>query len=108
MQARVAERLQVSRATVSKWVRRYQADGRAGLVDPVPKAHHSPAHTAKCTERHIVALRFTKGWLLHRIDFYLRLPQSTVSKVLNRYRMPLLGHGDLNSRLTVRKPKALR
>jgi len=108
VQARVAERLQVSRATVSKWVRRYRADGLASLTDRSSKPHRSPAQTAQRTERRIVALRFTKRWGPHRIGYHLRLPQSTVSKVLNRYRMPLLGHVDLNTGLPVRKPKAIR
>ena len=55
-----------------------------------------------------VALRFTRRWGPHRIGYHLRLPQSTVSKVLHRYRMPLLGHVDLNTGLAVRTPKAVR
>ena len=108
VQARVAERLQVSRATVSKWVRRYRADGVAGLADRSSKPHRSPAQTARRTERRIIALRFTRRWGPHRIGYHLGLPQSTVSKVLNRYRMPLLGHVDLNTGLAVRKPHAVR
>jgi transposase InsO family protein len=60
------------------------------------------------TERRIIALRFTRRWGPHRIGYHLRLPQSTVSKVLNRYRMPLLGHIDQNTGLPVRKPKPVR
>ena len=108
VQVRVAERLQVSRATVSKWVRRYRADGAAGLADLSSKPHRSPFQTAKRTERRIIALRFTRRWGPHRIGYHLRLPQSTVSKVLNRYRMPLLGHVDLNTGLPVRKLKPVR
>lgn len=107
-QARVAERLQVSRATVSKWVRRYRAAGLAGLVDQSSRPHHSPMQTARRTEHRIIALRFTRRWGPHRIGYHLHLPQSTVSKVLGRYRMPLLGHVDLNTGLAVRKPKPVR
>ena len=107
-QARVAERLQVSRATVSKWVRRYRVQGVPGLADASSRPRHSPTRTARRTERWILALRFTKRWGPHRIGYHLRLPQSTVSKVLARYRVPLLGHIDLNTGLSVRKPKAIR
>ncbi|HCF99808.1 MAG TPA: IS481 family transposase [Chloroflexi bacterium] len=107
-QARVAERLQVSRATVSKWVRRYRAHGDAGLVDRSSRPHRSPGQTAQRTERRIIALRFTRRWGPHRIGYHLRLPQSTVSKVIARYNMPLLGHIDLNTGLRVRKPKPVR
>ncbi|TFD84760.1 IS481 family transposase, partial [Cryobacterium psychrotolerans] len=107
-QARVAERLQVSRATVSKWVTRYRAHGRDGLEDRSSRPHASPSRTDRRTERRIIALRFTRRWGPHRIGYHLHLPQSTVSKVLNRYNMPLLGHIDLNTGLPVRKPKAVR
>lgn len=106
--ARVAERLQVSRATVSKWVRRYRAHGRAGLEDRSSRPRSSPNQTSRRTERRIVALRFTKRWGPHRIGYHLHLPHSTIGKVLNRYRMPLLGHIDMNTGLPVRKPKPVR
>jgi transposase InsO family protein len=108
VQARVAERLQVSRATVSKWVRRYRQFGLDGLADASSRPHHSPARTSRRIERRIVALRVTRRWGPHRIGYHLRLPQSTVPKVLVRYRMPLLGHIDLNTGLRVRKPNAIR
>ena len=111
VQARVAERLQVSRATVSKWVRRYRVEGLAGLGDHSSRPHSSPGQASKRTERRIVAVRFTRRWGPHRIGFHLRLPQSPqspVSKVVNRYRMPLLGHIDLNTGLAVRKPRPVR
>lgn len=100
-QARVAERLQVSRATVSKWVTRYRAHGRDGLEDRSSRPHASPSRTDRRTERRIIALRFTRRWGPHRIGYHLHLPQSTVSKVLNRYHVPLLGHIDLNTGLPV-------
>ena len=108
MQARVAERLQVSRATVSKWVRRYQSQGLAGLTDRSSKPWSSPTRTSLRTERRIIALRFSKRWEPHRIGYHLHLPQSTVSKVLARYRVPLLGHIDVTTGLAVRKAKAVR
>jgi transposase-like protein len=71
-QARVAERLQVSRATVSKWVRRYRAHGVAGLIDASSRPHYSPRRTPQRTERRILALRFTKRWGAHRIGYLRR------------------------------------
>ena len=107
-QARVAERLQVSRATVSRWVSRFRAQGPSGLTDRSSRPKRSPRQTARRTERRIIALRFTRRWGPHRIGYYLGLPQSTVSKVLSRYRMPLLGHLDMNTGLPVRKPAPVR
>ena len=104
-QARVAERLQVSRATVSRWVSRFRAQGPSGLTDRSSRPKRSPRQTARRTERRIIALRFTRRWGPHRIGYHLGLPQSTVSKVLSRYRMPLLGHLDMNTGLPVRQPR---
>src|SRR5690606_23247056 len=42
------------------------------------------------------------------IAYHLGLPQSTVSKGLARYRVPLLGHIDLNTGVRVRTPKPVR
>ena len=107
-QARVAERFQVARGTVSKWVTRYRAEGEAGLLDRSSRPRRSPNQTARRTERRIVALRVTRRWGPHRIAYHLHLPQSTVSKVLTRYRVPLLGHIDLNTGVRVRKVKPVR
>ena len=139
----MAERLQVSRATVSKWARRYRADGLAGLADRSSKPHRSPSQTARRMEQRIMAVErvepgvrakqsrcalagdgdhtrsVTTCGLCQRslklsapTEYFLtsinRLPQSTVSKVLNRYTMPLLGHVDLTTGRAVRKPNPLR
>lgn len=107
-QARVAERFQVARSTVSKWVTRYRAGGEAALQDHSSRPHRSPNHTPKRIERRIVALRVSRRWGPHRIAYHLHLSQSTVSKVLTRYRVPLLGHIDVNTGVRVRRPKPLR
>ena len=104
-QARVADRFQVARSTVSKWVARYRAEGESGLQDRSSRPLQSPNRTDRRTERRIIALRVTRRWGPHRIGYHLRLPQSTVSKVLTRYRVPLLGHIDLNTGVRVRKTK---
>lgn len=107
-QARVAERFQCRRATVSKWVARYRAHGKAGLLDHSSRPRTSPARLSVRTERRIIALRFTRQWGPHRIAYRLHLPQSTVSKVLARYRMPLLGQLDKTTGLPVRRAKPAR
>lgn len=42
-----ARKLGVSRNTVRKWVRRYEAEGDAGLVDKPRRPKHSPRRTPK-------------------------------------------------------------
>lgn len=44
-QARVAEQFQVSRGTVSKWVARYRAGGRAAMQDRSCRPINSPNRT---------------------------------------------------------------
>lgn len=107
-QARVAERFQVARGTVSKWVSRYRAGGEDALQDRSSRPHASPHRTPQRTERRIIGLRVNRRWGPHRIAYHLGLPQSTVSKVLTRYRVPLLGHIDVNSGVRVRNPKPVR
>ena len=107
-QARVAERFQCTRATVSKWVARYRLHGEAGLLDHSSRPHRSPNRLPQRTERRIVALRFTRQWGPHRIAYHLHLSQSTVSKVLARYRMPRLILLDKTTGLPVRKTKPVR
>jgi transposase InsO family protein len=103
---RAAERFQCSPATVSRWVRRYRAD--EPLTDRSSRPWHSPAQSSRRTERRIVALRFTRRWGPHRIGYHLRLPRSTVGRVLVRYRMPLLVHLDQATGLPVRAAEPVR
>lgn len=106
--SRAAERFQCHRATVAKWVARYHNEGRSGLYDRSSRPHTSPNRLLLRTERRIVALRVTRRWGPHRIAYHLHLPQSTVSKVLGRYRVPLLGHIDVNTGVRIRKTKPVR
>lgn len=103
---RAAERCQVSPATAAKWAARY----RAGLpmTDRPSRPHSSPTRCAQRLERRIVKLRYCRRWGPHRISYHLGVPRSTVGRVLDRYRMPLLAHLDQATGLPVRKPKPLR
>ncbi|MGJ1628793.1 IS481 family transposase [Clavibacter sepedonicus] len=103
---RAAERFQCSPATASRWARRY----RAGLpmTDRSSRPHRQPGRTSRRRERRIIALRFTRRWGPHRISYHLRIPRSTVERVLRRYRMPLLTHLDSATGLPVRRSPARR
>lgn len=103
---RAAERFQCSPATASRWAARF----RAGLMmtDRSSRPHRSPSRTSRRRERRIVALRFTRRWGPHRIGYHLRIPRSTVERVLARYRMPRLAHLDQATGLPVRKSAPVR
>ena len=56
----VAKQAGVSRQTVYKWVRRFQAEGRAGMTDRSSRPHTSPTRTSvKVTARITAARRST-------------------------------------------------
>ena len=57
-----ARRLSISRNTVRKWVRRFLAEGEAGLVDRSRRPKRSPHKTSKEVEEAALALREKHGW----------------------------------------------
>ena len=103
---RVAERFQVSPATVSRWVGRYRAG--QPMEDRSCRPHRSPGRLARRTERRIIALRFNRRWGPHRIAYHLGLARSTVGRVLARYNMPRLTEVDQATGLAVRRPVPVR
>jgi transposase InsO family protein len=103
---RAAERFQCSAATASRWARRYRAG--QPLTDRSSRPRRSPARLSRRTERRIIALRSTRRWGPHRIGYHLRIPRSTVGRVLTRYRMPLLACLDQATGLPVRRSRPIR
>lgn len=92
--AHVAAEMGVSRTTAWRWWRRFQDEGRAGLVDrsSVPRTH--PRRTSPCVETRVRIARMLarRGpvWIGH----HLGLPASTVGRVLARHRTALLRECD--------------
>jgi len=84
-----ARRLSISRNTVRKWVRRYQEEGEAGLVDRSRRPHTSPRRTPQEVEEQVLSLRGERGWGRRRIAHALGLPEGTVRHILRRH----LGEG---------------
>ena len=79
-----ARRLSISRNTVRKWVRRFLAEGEAGLVDRSRRPKRSPHKTPKEVEEAVLALREKHGWGRKRIAHALGLPEGTVRHILRR------------------------
>jgi transposase InsO family protein len=103
---RAAERFQVSPATAAKWAGRYRAG--ESMADGSSRPLRSPSRCPQRLERRIVKLRYAHRWGPHRIGYHLGVPRSTVGRVLNRYRMPLLAHLDQATGLPVRNPTPVR
>ncbi len=83
-QAEVARQFRVSRATVSKYVRRYRTQGEPGLVDRSSRPNRSPKQTSPRLVKVICKLRHKRSWGPHRIGWQLKIPRSTIYAVLKR------------------------
>ncbi|NQW17168.1 MAG: IS481 family transposase [Chloroflexi bacterium] len=83
-QTEVARQFRVSRATVSKWLRRYRAEGEPGLLDRSSRPRRSPSTTPLWLVHAICALRRKRNWGPHRISWDLKIARSTVYAVLKR------------------------
>jgi len=90
----VAKQVGVSRQTVHKWVRRFQAEGRAGLTDRSSRPRSSPTKTSTKVTARITAARvkYFAGPVV--LSGLLSLPASTIGAVLRREQMPALCHLD--------------
>lgn len=83
--ATVARQMNVSRDTVYKWWRRYQADPAGQWwLDGSSRPHRSPTQTRRNLERKILSLRRNKKLGPARIAGRLQMAPSTVHAVLAR------------------------
>jgi transposase InsO family protein len=73
----------ISRQSVRKWLRRYRAEGRAGLADRSSRPQHSPRRLSARLERRIARWRAQRKSGPAIADA-LGLPLSTVGDVLRR------------------------
>jgi transposase InsO family protein len=100
---RAADRFQVSPPTAKRWADRYRQFGEAGMQDRSSRPRRCPAQVWTRTERRIIKLRWTRRWGPARIGSHLRLPASTVHKVLTRYKVARLAWLDRATGRSVRR-----
>jgi transposase InsO family protein len=98
----------ISRDRAYVWWRRYQAEGEAGLADRSSRPRQSPARTKASRERRIVALRTKRGLGPARIAGIVRMPASTVHRVLVRKGLNRLDHLDRVTREPIRRMEMTR
>lgn len=84
----------VHRSTAYKWLRRYAAEGPAGLADRSSRPHRCPHRISPEREAAIVALRMASLQGPHRIGWALGEARSTVWRVLRRNGLPRLADLD--------------
>jgi transposase InsO family protein len=75
---------QVSRRWYYRWLPRWQAQGRAGLLDRSSRPHRSPQRLSLAQEAAIVALRRQTARGADFLAALLGLPASTVHRVIRR------------------------
>ncbi|NYJ08417.1 IS481 family transposase [Geodermatophilus daqingensis] len=90
----VAKQLGVSRQTVYKWVRRWRAEGEAGLADRSSRPHHMPRTTAPERVEQIIAARRAHHAGPVRLAAILGIAASTIGAVLRRAGLPRLAEVD--------------
>ncbi|MFH8533351.1 IS481 family transposase [Streptomyces tendae] len=83
--AHVADEMGISRTTAHKWVRRWQAEGDAGLYDRSSHPLSTPHRTPADVETRICELRRERKLGPARIGPILAMPASTVHRVLTRH-----------------------
>ena len=101
-QAEVAESLGVSRSTVAKYIRRFRAEGDAGLADRPSRAKCLRHCLGEPVVAAILRLRRELGAGPHRIAYELGIAASTVYGVLKRAGLSVLARLDRSTREVVR------
>jgi transposase InsO family protein len=91
---RAAERWNCSVTTAKRWADRYREHGRAGLADRSSRPKSSLRRTSSRIERRVLGLRVSRRWGPARIAYLLKMPVSTVHKILRRYGCPRLAWTD--------------
>jgi transposase InsO family protein len=92
--ATAAEMLGVSRATAYKWLRRYKAEGSAGLLDRSARPRTHPRSLPEREVRRILLARRRLRKGPHQLGPLLGHPRSTVYGVLRRHGVSRLAHAD--------------
>lgn len=100
--ATAAEMLGVSRATAYKWLRRYRAEGEAGLEDRSARPHRRPRALPEREVRRILIARRRLRVGPHRLGPLLGHSRSTVYGVLRRNGLSRLAHADRLTGVPVR------
>ncbi|MFE3579977.1 IS481 family transposase [Streptomyces vinaceus] len=85
--AHVAAEMGVSRPTAHKWVRRWRAEGEAGLHDRPSRPGRTPHRTPAAVEARVCRLRTERKLGPARIGPIVGLPASTVHRILTRHRL---------------------
>lgn len=88
--AHVAEQLGISRATVYKWLRRFEQGGEEALADRSSRPHRMPQRTSTKIEHKVLTARRRRKRGAVVLAAELGLNASTVGRILARHHVPHL------------------
>jgi transposase InsO family protein len=100
--AHAAKFFGVAWTTADRWAKRYEAEGRSGMVDRSSRPHSSPGKTSPATTKRIVSLRLRKRWGAVRLAAATGVAPSTAGAVLRRCRISRLSRLERRERTVVR------
>ncbi|MFE5542178.1 IS481 family transposase [Streptomyces sp. NPDC056492] len=106
--AHVAAEMGISRPTAHKWVRRWRAEGEAGLHDRPSRPHTTPHRTPAAVEAQVCRLRTGRRLGPARIGPVLGLPASTVHRILLRHGLNRLAFLDRPTGQAIRRYERAR
>ena len=92
--AHIAAELGVSRQTAYRWVRRFRAEGPAGLPDRSSRPRSSPTRTSAEREQAVLGARRSSRFGPLRVAALTGVPARTVSRILQRHGVPRLADCD--------------
>lgn len=104
-QAHIAAAMGVSRKCVSTWIRRYAAEGEAGLATRSSRPHTTPSKTSDQLERAVLAARAQHREGPDRLAPRLGVSARTVSRILRRHHVPYLRECDPLTGVLIRSSK---
>ncbi len=100
--AHAADMVGVSRQTAWKWLRRFEAEGEAGLEDRSSRPHRSPRSLPAAQVEAILAARHAHRFGPHRLAPLLGIARSTIGDVLARHDLSRLADQDRPSGVPIR------
>ncbi|MFE6840936.1 IS481 family transposase, partial [Streptomyces sp. NPDC057705] len=101
--AHVAAEMGISRSTAHKWMRRWRAEGPAGLHDRSSRPRTTPHRTPAAMEARVCDLRRARKLGPARIGPILGLPASTVHRILTRHGLHRLAWPDRPTGTVIRR-----
>jgi transposase InsO family protein len=104
--AHVAKELGVSRQCAHRWVRRFQAEGPAGLVDRSSRPLRTPTRTSPDREAAVLEARTRLRFGPARLASETGVPARTISRILIRHGVPPLAWLDPITGAPIRATRA--